>query len=188
MNKKLLILLLSICTIAFWSSCVDDDDDYVIDEEWKAYQDDLVAKVAANSSGYNNISSNSNNGNIYLKEITDFVPDKAGDQFDRTLSPLFTDSVYVHYEGWYYKLDGDSIIFDTTEGTNANGYYARFKVNGLTDGFATALQNMTEGQQKLVCIPQKLGYGAYGSGSIPGYTTLWFKIKLKKVKKAGIDF
>ncbi len=51
MNKKLLILLLSICTIAFWSSCVDDDDDYVIDEEWKAYQDDLVAKVAANSSG-----------------------------------------------------------------------------------------------------------------------------------------
>ena len=174
-------------SLAFWNSCVDDDD-YEIDEEWKAYQDGLVAKVAAIGSEYTPIPSSSNNGYIYSKIITDFVPDNEYDNFDRTLSPLFTDSVYVHYQGWYYKQDGDSTIFDTTQRSGGNGYFARFKVNGLTDGFATALQDMTEGEQREICIPQKLGYGAYGSGSIPGYTTLWFRIKLKKVKRAGIDF
>jgi len=164
-----------------------DDDTYVIDEEWKAYQDGLVAKVADNSD-YKKISSKSNNGTVYSKNITNFVPDRDSDDFDKTLSPLFTDSVYLRYHGFYYGLDGEAIAFDTIAGANSNGYFARFKVNGVVDGFATALQDMTEGEQREICIPQMLGYGIYGSGTIPGYTTLWFKIKLLKVKRAGIDY
>jgi len=188
MNKKLIALIILLSSLVFWNSCVDDDDDYKIDEEWKAYQDGIVAKAASAGSGYNTTISTSGNGNIYWKNITDFVPDRGDENFDRTLSPLFSDSVFVRYQGWYYKQDGDSTIFDTTEGTTGNGRVVHFLTSSLVDGYTTMLQNMTEGEQVQVCIPQKLGYGAYGNNSIPGYTTLWFRIKLLKVKRAGIDF
>ncbi len=187
MNKKLFILLLSLSGIAFWSSCVDDDDEYTIDEAWKAYQEEIVSKTAANPA-YNKTLSASNNGNIYWKSIDDFVPDTGDENFNPELSPLFNDSVYVRYQGWYYKQDGDSVMFDTTEGTTGNGRVVRSLTNGFIDGYTTMLQNMDEGQQVEVCIPQKLGYGTSGYNSIPGYTTLWFRIKLMKVKRAGIDF
>lgn len=197
MNKKLFILLLSLSGIAFWSSCVDDDDEYTIDEAWKAYQEEIVSKTAANPA-YNKTLSASNNGNIYWKSIDDFVPDTGDENFNPELSPLFTDSVYVRYHGWYYKQDGDSIPVTTTEGTTGNGRVDRGLVSDFMDGYATMLQNMDEGQQIQVCIPQKLNYGGYSannaprragygssgsSGTIPAYTTLWFNIKLMKVKK-----
>ena len=40
---------------------------------------------------------------------------------------------------------------------------------------------MVEGDKYEVWIPQQLAYGANGSGSIPGYSTLIFEIELVSV-------
>ena len=50
--------------------------------------------------------------------------------------------------------------------------------NSLIDGFATALQQMRRGDRWMVYRPYQLGYGASGSGEIPGYSTLIFDLRL----------
>lgn len=54
-------------------------------------------------------------------------------------------------------------------------------INGVIDGFSTALQHMKEGDIWEIWVPWELGYGSSGSGSIPGYTTLVFEIELMEI-------
>lgn len=182
MNKKIIALIVLLCAIVSFSSCVDNDDDSTVSEEWKAYNDKQVREASAVGSGYTALESKSKNGSVYWKPITDFIP---GDEPSIDVYPIFTDSVSIRYEGWFYTLDGTKYTFDSTEG-DKNGIPLRTRVNGLVDGFTTVLQYMTIDEQKEVCIPYLLGYGTTGSYSgsvqiIPGYTTLWFKIKLMNI-------
>lgn len=107
-----------------------------------------------------------------------------------------TDIVVVRYHGYFYSLDGKRYVFDSNE-TDASGN----KLNNprdntdmrLTDvvveGFKTALYNMKVGDEKLVCIPYAMAYGVSGTTNqdgtvaIPGYTTLFFDIKLLEIKR-----
>jgi peptidylprolyl isomerase/FKBP-type peptidyl-prolyl cis-trans isomerase FklB len=105
-------------------------------------------------------------------------------------TPYFTDQVKVLYTGWFkrewsksdtYTDDkGNSIynkiIFDST--SNRNDIPSIFAVNGVVDGFSTALQHMQVGDKWEIWIPWKLGYGESGNNSIQGYTTLVFEIEL----------
>lgn len=181
MNKNFLILAVLLGVLISFGSCVNDDDDNTVSQEWKTYNEQQVIK--ASSSGYTARSSQSGNGNVYWKSIDDFVP---GDAPSIDKYPIFTDSVSVRYEGWFFRLDDTKYTFDSTEG-DKNGIVLRTRVNGgLIDGFATMLQNMRIDEQVEVCIPYRLGYGTAGSYSsgvqiIPGYTTLWFKIKLVNI-------
>ena len=56
----------------------------------------------------------------------------------------------------------------------------KFAVNGVVDGFATALMHMSIGDRWEVYIPYQLGYGTQvqSSGSIPAYSTLIFDVGL----------
>ncbi len=181
MNRRILILAVLFGVLISFGSCVNDDDDSTVSQEWKTYNEQQVRN--ASSSGYTARPSQSGNGSVYWKSITDFVP---GDEPSIDRFPIFTDSVSVRYEGWFFRLDDTKYTFDSTEG-DKNGMVLRTRVNGgLIDGFATMLQNMKIDEQAEVCIPYLLGYGTIGSYSsgvqiIPGYTTLWFKIKLLNI-------
>lgn len=100
-----------------------------------------------------------------------------------------TDIAEVRYHGYYYNLSGDRIVFESqdtdSKGNKLNSPLANvtFTVGGLTEGFKTALYNMKVGEERIACIPHEMGYGAYGSGLIPGYTTLFFDIKLIEVRR-----
>lgn len=183
MNKKIIALIVLLCAIVSFSSCVDNDDDSTVSEEWKAYNDKQVREASSNTE-YTPRASISGNGSVYWKPITDFIP---GDEPSIDVYPIFTDSVSVRYEGWIYQLDGTKYTFDTTEG-DYNGIPKKRYVNNtlFVDGFRTMLQYMKIDEQVEVCIPYLLGYGTTGSYSgsvqiIPGYTTLWFKIKLMNI-------
>lgn len=184
MNRKLFTFLVFICSIVSFSSCVDDDDNNTVSEEWKTYNDKQVREASATGSGYSPRSSISGNGSVYWKSITDFIP---GDTPSIDRLPIFTDSISMRYEGWFYALDGTKYTFDSTEGDKNGIPYRGYINNGLIDGFATMLQNMNIDEQVEVCIPYLLGYGTVGSynssgvQTIPGYTTLWFKIKLMNI-------
>ncbi|NDV94627.1 hypothetical protein D0T84_06785 [Dysgonomonas sp. 521] len=191
MNKKLLALAVFLCTIMSFTACMNDkDDDDNVSDEWKTYNNKLVNEVASNSV-YSARASMSGNGSVYWKSVDDFIQDETSTASPSTKitesgTPYMTDSVAIRYEGWFYLLDGTKYTFDSTEG-DKNGIPFRTRVNsGLVDGFVTMLQYMRKGDQVEVCIPYLLGYGTsgfYNSGVqvIPGYTTLWFRMKLMDI-------
>src|SRR5690554_1101754 len=176
MKRLNLSLFLMISAVILLSSC---DETETFDDKWKLDNEAQFAAIAANTA-YAKLSSQSGNGFIMYKEI----------ESGEGATPYFTDQVKVLYTGWFkrewsksdtYTDDkGNSIfnkiIFDST--SNRNDIPSVFAVNGVVDGFSTALQNMKVGDKWEVWIPWKLGYGESGSGSIQAYTTLVFEIEL----------
>ena len=169
------------CLSLFLVSCektVSFDDEFKLDNEQQ------FAKITANPE-YTKIESQSGNGHIMYKEITD---GKTGEK------PCFTDEVKILYEGWFKRYwtkddtftgdDGNifknKFIFETT---NEYNIPATRVVNNYIDGFPTALQHMEVGDKWEVWIPWELGYGSAGKGDIKGYTTLVFEIELLEIVK-----
>jgi FKBP-type peptidyl-prolyl cis-trans isomerase FkpA len=90
------------------------------------------------------------------------------------ISPVTGDSAYVNYTGKF--LDGS--IFDTNATT---GKPLVCIVGRDIVGFDEGLLKMNVGGKSTFLIPSSLGYGSYGSYSIPGYTPLLFDVELVKV-------
>lgn len=149
------------------------------EEQWKRENEAQFASIIGNTE-YRKITSESSGGIIMYKVL------QSGDGE----TPCFTDKVKVRYTGWYknnwampdtYKDNlgntiYNKIVFDSTK--NRNDIPSTFAVNGLTDGFSTALQHMKVGDIWEVWVPWELGYGKKGNGTINGYTTLVFEIEL----------
>lgn len=118
-----------------------------------------------------------------------------------TYSPTWSDSVRISHRGWLmpttfrlYNAAGQEVdslrqqVFDQT-------YYGPFdpetaapalsSVSTFTAGFATALQYMVQGDDWLVYVPSDLAYGDSDYGSIPGHSTLLFRIHLAAAYPAG---
>ena len=98
----------------------------------------------------------------------------------------FNDVAEVHYEGRLIpsKSYSAGYVFDCSwdgdfDPAVANPYET--EVNGVVNGFFTALSNMHVGDRWRVTIPYQLGYGVSGSGDVPGYSTLIFDIRLAGV-------
>lgn len=119
------------------------------------------------------------NSNYIIVEVIESADDA------ETASPLYTDSISVHYTG--------SLLPSTTYTGGlmfTNTYTLPFDpdiavpshllVSGTLDGYATAAMNMRRGDHWKVYIPYQLGYGTTGntSAGIPGYSTLIFDIRM----------
>ena len=97
---------------------------------------------------------------------------------DEGKGALATDSseVEVHYEG--SLIDGT--VFDSSY---KRGQPSSFRPDQVIKGWREALCLMPEGSVWNLYIPAELGYGERGSGrSIPGNSTLIFKVEVLKVK------
>lgn len=124
-----------------------------------------------------------------------------------TITPVYSDSVYVYYRG---TLIND-VVFDSSYGTkgakdeitlfpgkepSADGDVyqhivyvpdtdiltpSKFKLSSLIVGWITAMQQMHVGDCWTIYIPSNLGYGTSGSGDIPGNSTLIFDVTLGKI-------
>lgn len=168
------------CAFSFIACNTDDNNDEET-REWKSYQDKIFADAASDYPG--TWESRSNNG---------FIRFKKSDQLTETRVSKeglieYSDTVVCRYEGWRFEMNGEKYVFDSTE--DRNKIPATFTVNGVIDGWTTALQNMKEGDEYEICVPYKLGYGSSGStdGSIRGYTTLFFRLYVEKVKPVNPD-
>jgi peptidylprolyl isomerase/FKBP-type peptidyl-prolyl cis-trans isomerase FklB len=89
------------------------------------------------------------------------------------LKPQLNDEVKVHYEG---KLV-DGKVFDSSY---ERGQPAAMPLNGLIPGWQEALQLMRPGDEWILYVPPKLGYGddGAGNGEIPPGAALIFRIEL----------
>ena len=88
--------------------------------------------------------------------------------------PTPEDFVTVNYEG--SLLSGE--VFDTTA---KDGKPATFQLKGLIPGWIEALQLMRPGDQWIIWVPPKLGYGDTQTGPIPPNSVLAFKLELLSV-------
>ncbi|MCR5680083.1 MAG: FKBP-type peptidyl-prolyl cis-trans isomerase [Prevotella sp.] len=115
--------------------------------------------------------------------VTDYIYVKMLKRSDELETPIYTDTVRVAYRGRLIPSATypQGYVFDQTYVGNYNYRttdVSNSLVSGFVDGFATALQHMHKGDLFRVYIPYTLGYGASGSGSIPGYSTLIFDVEL----------
>ncbi len=99
-------------------------------------------------------------------------------------SPYQTDSVSVHYQGRllpsvHYPSGKvfDQSFYDVYQEGISIPFVA--VVGGLTEGFATALQHMHQGDYWEITVPYQLGYGATVKETIPAYSTLIFTLRLE---------
>ena len=118
-------------------------------------------------------------------DVNDYVYCRVIENGTGSMKPLFTDSVATHYRGQLIPLyDGQKVVFDQSfqgELNQAVAIPVTFSVSGVVEGWQTALQEMVEGDRWEVHIPYQMGYGIYGSSSIPGYSALVFDMTLVKV-------
>ncbi|ARV06436.1 hypothetical protein BTO04_06870 [Polaribacter sp. SA4-10] len=86
--------------------------------------------------------------------------------------PTNMNNVTVAYKGYF--LDGT--VFDES---SSNG--VAFGLNQVIKGWTEGIQLFKEGGDGVLLIPYQLGYGVYGSSSIPGCEVLAFDVKLISV-------
>jgi peptidylprolyl isomerase len=91
--------------------------------------------------------------------------------------------VTVNYTGWLYdgtRPNFKGVQFDSSLATGRTpltvNVGATSGTNSVIPGFNTALIGMLVGGSRTVIIPPDQGYGAAGSGSVPGNATLVFDI------------
>jgi peptidylprolyl isomerase/FKBP-type peptidyl-prolyl cis-trans isomerase FklB len=178
--------LITIALFAFTIVSCGDDDEIVVDEAWVAANEHAIDSVAKLPE-YTKLEAGSKNGFIYYKVL------RAGDPKGKKV--LYTDNVIMKYCGALY----DGRVFDRTEGTNMDGTFGPglspvnptkpnkiFNVSELIEGWQVALQEMRIGDRWEVWIPWELGYGARGSSTIPGFSSLNFVMEVVTVKSEGI--
>jgi FKBP-type peptidyl-prolyl cis-trans isomerase FklB len=95
-------------------------------------------------------------------------------------TPVATDQVTVNYEG--KLLDGK--VFDSSYDRKKP---ETFGVGGVIKGWSEGLQLMKEGGIYELYIKSDLAYGDQGNQSIPGGSTLIFKVELLKIAPPAAD-
>lgn len=199
-------LLVSVLMIAFIATSCSETDDAVEEfEDWQkkneAYFKNLYSevqtKIAAGDASWKIIRSYSmpdaDEDFSYTQKPEDCIivhVETAGT--GNSGSPLYTDNVRVHYSGKLIPSASydNGLVFDKSYSGAFNPQTAspsQFTVNGVVDGFSTALQNMQVGDRWTVYIPYQLGYGKKAQNTIPAYSTLIFDITLHSFFRAGAD-
>lgn len=196
--------------VSLLSSCSETNNESTEFADWENRNNTYFANIynqakAAISSGdttWKLIRSYSKNP--ATTEPTDFIVVKvlhdAGDA-DGKGTPIYTDSVSVHYRG--YLMPSDSYNTEVEDYPNNVGYQfdsswtgkynlatmnpTKSVASGYIEGFTNALTSMHIGDRWLVYIPQKQGYGAKAETSIPAYSTLIFEMTLSSFWKARIN-
>ena len=179
------------------SSCSEDDDTIEEFPNWQAYNESYWENL------YNTTEQRIQAGDTSWKIIRNYsLPsDAAAGKTDNIIvhikeagtgsgCPFYTDSVRVHYSGRLLPSTTytGGYIFDGSykgEFNPATAAPSKFAVADLINGWTTALQNMHIGDKWEIYMPYQLGYGAIGSGSIPGYSTLVFDVMLVAYWRPG---
>ena len=118
-------------------------------------------------------------------DTNDYIYCKVLEKGTGTIRPVYTDSVSTHYRGQLIPLyNGSTVVFDQSYKGELNTDFAQpvtFSVQGVIEGWTTALQHMVEGDRWEVYIPSRLGYGQAAMDAIPTNSTLIFDMQLVKV-------
>lgn len=197
--SRYFFFLMAFAGIISMTSCSENDDTEDEYENWaeknETYFNNIYAKAeAAINSGDDSwkIIRTYSKDSISAKAKTDFIVAHVETVGTGTESPIYTDTVRIHYRGRLIptKSYSDGKQFDTSWTGDYNpktmrpsGAYASNYELGRT----TALMNMHKGDRWTVYIPYTLGYGVSANTTygIRGYSTLIFDLTLVDFKRKG---
>ncbi len=94
--------------------------------------------------------------------------------------------VTVNYTGWLWedgKTDNKGKQFDTSVG--GDPFQFLLGSGDVISGFDQGVVGMRVGGRRRITVPPDLGYGAYGSGSVPANATLIFEVELVAIGDVG---
>ena len=172
-SKRLYTLGLGLLTLVALPSCNDAIDT----QQQRRENNEKVFRTFKGREGYSPVSIPGIYGSnfVYMKYTT------RGKGKEK---PAATDNVRCEYTGYltteWVEASTQARPFDS----NANQtLITPARVNTYIVGFAIALQNMVEGDDVDVVIPWYLAYGGQGVGTIPSYSSLYFKLKLVEIVK-----
>ena len=198
--KKYLIMFLCFIGFACITSCSESDEESTEFDDWQSKNESYFSGIYTKASSAISAGDNkwkifrvySKVGHITASQTDDIVVEvlNVGSGKD---TPLFTDSVRVHYEGRLIPTNSypDGYVFDKSWTGSYNLQTmipTKFAVSGVVDGFCTALMNMRAGDRWRVYIPYQLGYGSTATSTIPAYSTLIFDITLHSLTHPGTPF
>lgn len=213
MNKKIFgfVVLCFMLSFAF-VACNNDDETPDSNSEWALFNDYYLDSIAAEAKA-NRLPGDLNNSKVTTiekdkwsiksyavqpEEDLTFTPNKLQQVYIKWIKdyredpqeciyPLYTDSVKISYKGKY--VTGE--VFDSNYSGEFNPEIAEpttMALSSLIQGWAAALIYMPVGTRAELYIPYTMGYGVYGQGDIPGYTTLVFDLYLDGISHpAGPD-
>lgn len=198
--KLFVMLMVSVLVLA---SCSEADGTVEEFQNWKATNDSYFA------SKYAAVKDSIDKGDTSWKiihtyafaeslrnDVTDNILVKVLQEGTGSGCPMSTDSVLVDYRGYLLKSTSYTSPYDAELGyifdQSWSGAYDKstmrpssFTVNGVIEGFSTALQYMHIGDRWKVYIPYNLGYGSTATDEIPAYSVLVFDITLDGYSRPG---
>ena len=98
---------------------------------------------------------------VYIKDL------KAG---SGTATVVSTSTILAFYTGWL----ANGTVFDSNVGSTV----LTIPLSNLIPGWKSGLLGLKIGGKRRLVIPSSQGYGAGGSGAIPGYANLVFDVEL----------
>lgn len=213
MNKKIFGFVVLCFMLSFgFVACNNDDETPDSNSEWALFNDYYLDSIAAEAKA-NRLPGDLNNSKVTTiekdkwsiksyavqpEEDLTFTPNKLQQVYIKWIKdyredpqeciyPLYTDSVKISYKGKY--VTGE--VFDSNYSGEFNPEIAEpttMALSSLIQGWAAALIYMPVGTRAELYIPYTMGYGVYGQGDIPGYTTLVFDLYLDGITHpAGPD-
>ncbi len=190
---KIKLCLFSLLAAALVTSCkeVEEESRYANWQERNEAFIDSIAGLHANTATRGDLDSihlvSYPEGVIYFKR-------KASAPATNTTSPLYTDYVKVHYKGTnilgeYFDgtFKGTDPVEDGESSSQKDSSPLVTRVSTRIVGWSEVLQRMKSGDRWEVYIPWQYGYGSSGSGSILGYSTLIFDMKLLDFSRIQSD-
>ena len=181
-----------------FTSCSESDDSEEEYTDWQStnetYFDNLFMqtkmKVDAGDTSWKIYKNWTLDSGEVAKHSYDHIVVRVIKSGNSDVSPLYNDSVRVHYSGRLLpsKSYPTGYVFDksyTGDFNIATAVPAKFVVNGTAEGFATALQHMHLGDHWEIYIPYQLGYGEEANNTIPAYSTLVFDVRLVGIYRYG---
>lgn len=194
MKQKILQVAFAMTALLGTASCSEDDGTIEEYPNWRAnnetffnnLSDSVAALLKADSTrtDWKRIKSWTK-ANGYTGTNTDYIIVKviSETKATETASPLYTDTVAMHYAGRLLPSTSypQGYCFDSSFNepfSEETSVASEMRINNTIDGFATALQSMHRGDHWVVYIPHQLGYGEDEKSKIPAYSTLVFDIRL----------
>ena len=187
MMKSIRILLSFTLSVLFGLTSCEENTEVGEFDNWQQRNTQFVDSIAAvaRANAYDD-------WKIFLVEGLDTAKQWSNEYYvycqvleegNGTEHPLYTDSVVINYSGRLIPSATypDGFKFDSSYTGELNPSFnvpVGMPLSGTVPGFYTAIQHMVDGDIWKVYIPYVLGYGAEGSSSIPGYSTLVFDINL----------
>lgn len=167
MKKILYIAIAAVIFSALYSCDNESKSNWELFSAWRElnqnWLEEQLSMTNADGTPFYSKVTMPTNPNVYL------YMHSIGDINSGNLKPLYTSTTKVNYT---LRLCNDSIM---DKGTN---FESQLNSSSLITGWSLAIMQLNVGDSARFVIPYALGYGEYGTTSIPPYSDLVFDIKL----------